>query len=336
MANFFTTIFKRRPAAVSWRLRLLLLILFLSAPFPARAGDDTAPTLIIRHSYLYHLSSFAGTVPLESATFAIDEARQEVYVLTAGDDAVRIFNAAGMQVYRFAIGNQFGQISDLALVGDGDILLLGSRRRDDPARLLRCDYRGEVQGEIFFTGLPPELGGFQPSRLVLRQGRLYLADLGGMLVAVFDLQGGYLEHFDLGEILGKGGAGGQFEGEMGGFDVDRDGGLLFTVPTDFHGYRLRPGQELEYFGEPGGLPGRFNVVTGIAAGPDGLIFVTDSLKSVICVFDRNLNFLAEFGSRGIHADGLIVPQNLAVSRSGRLYVTQLAKQGIKVFRFTAQ
>jgi hypothetical protein len=336
MANFFTSIFNRLPAAVCWCLRLLVLVLFLPAPFPALAGDDTAPTLIVRHNYLYHLSNFSGAIPLESTAITIDEVRQEVYVLTSGDDAVQIFNASGMQVYRFAISKKFGEISDLALVGDGDMLLLGSHQRGGAVHLLRCDYRGEVQEEIVFTGQPPGFGNFQPSRLVLRQGRFYLADLGGMRVAVFDLQGRYLEHFDLGELLGKRGADDQLDGQMGGFDVDQDGALLFTVPTEFHGYRLRPGQELEYFGQAGGSPGRFNIVKGIAAGPDGLVFVTDSLKSVISVFDRNLNFLDEFGSRGIHADGLLVPQNLAVSQSGRLYVTQLAKQGIKVFRFTAQ
>lgn len=332
MAKFFAIICNRVSASVWWCLPSFLG-LFLLTPFPALAGEESEATQIVTSSYLHHLGTFTGTVPFEWVPLTIDEARQEVYVLNPAEHSVQIFNVSGLQVYRFETDDRLGSVSDLALLEDGDLLLLCYPQSGSEATLFRCDYRGEPQEEIALTGLPPALGRFLPGRMVLRKGRLYLADMDDMRVAVFDLRGKYQEHFDLAKYLDLR-KDGPVNAGLGGFDVDQDGSMLFTVPTSFHGYRLRPGHELEEFGRPGGAPGRFNVVGGIGAGPDGLIFVADTLKSAILVFDRNFNFLSEFGYRGRHPESLVGPLNLAVSRSGRLYVTQLGKQGIKVFRFT--
>ena len=318
---------------------LLLAVLLLFFLFPALAlaedaSEATHITQAVTSSYLYHLGTFTGTIPFEWVPITIDEARQEVYVLNPGEHSVYVFNDTGLQVYSFETDDRLGNIGGLVLLENGDILLLCyPPPRSEPA-LFRCDYRGEVQEEIALTGLPPALDRFQPDRMVLRKGRLYLAEMGALRAAVFDLRGKYLEHFDLAKLLGLRREEGPVNADLGGFDVDQDGALLFTVPSKFHGYRLRPGHELEEFGMAGGAPGRFNVVGGIGAGPEGLIFVADTLKSAVLVFDQHFNFLSEFGYRGSHPDSLVGPRSLAVSQGGKLYVTQLAKQGVKVFRFT--
>ena len=334
MATSFAFILNRVSVPVRRCLRPAVLVFFLLVPTLALAGDEPEISQAVTSSYLYHLGTFTGTIPFEWVPIIIDEARQEVYVLNSGEHSVYIFNDSGLQVYQFDINDRLGNVGGLALLENGDILLLCYPPSGSEATLFRCDYRGDVQEEIAFTGLPPALGRFRPDRMVLRKGRLYLAQMGDLRVAVFDLQGKYLEHFDLAKLLGLRREDGPVNADLGGFDVDQDGTMFFTVPSMFHGYRLRPGHELEEFGRSGGAPGRFNVVGGIAAGPEGLIFTADTLKSAILVFDQNFNFLFEFGYRGSHPDSMVGPRNIAVSQSGKLYVTQLAKQGIKVFRFT--
>ncbi|MFH1019582.1 MAG: hypothetical protein V1782_03055 [Pseudomonadota bacterium] len=338
MIQSFIVICNRGATVVQLCLRLAALAMLLLPPFPAMAEEDRAEaSQAVTASYLHHLGNFTGTIPFEWVPITIDEARQEVYVLNPAEHTVNIFNESGLEVYRFDTDERLGNIGGVAVLEDGDILLLCYPQRGGKAIPVRCDYRGDVREEFALTELPSAPGGFRPDQMVLRQGRLYLAETDDMRVAVFDLRGKYLEHFDLVKLLGltiKDGA--PVNVGMGGFDVDQDGALLFTVPTNFHGYRLRPGHELEEFGRAGGAPGRFNVVGGIVAGPDGLIFVTDTLKAAVLVFDRNFNFLSEFGYRGSHPESLIGPLNLAVSQRGRLYVTQLGKQGVKVFRFTVK
>jgi hypothetical protein len=50
------------------------------------------------------------------------------------------------------------------------------------------------------------------------------------------------------------------------------------------------------------------------------------------VYDRNAQFLMEFGGRGNGPGNLIVPQVLAVDGSDRLYVIQAGNRGVSVFR----
>ncbi|OGR00374.1 MAG: hypothetical protein A2505_08620 [Deltaproteobacteria bacterium RIFOXYD12_FULL_55_16] len=335
MIPSFAFIFNLVSTTARRGLRPILLALFfltlLLAPTLTLAAVESAGTQVVTTSYLHHLGTFTGTLPFEWLPIIIDEAHQEAYVLNPAEHSVLVFNASGLLIYSFDT-DRLGSVSDLAFLEDGDLLLLCSSSSGSGATLWRCDYRGEPQEEMAFTGLPPVMDGFRADRLILRKGLLYLADITDMRAAVFDLRGRFVEHFDLARLLELRKEG-PLEANLGGFDVDQDGALLFTVPTSFHGYRLRPGQELEEFGRAGGAPGRFNVVGGIAAGPEGLIFVSDLLKSAVLVFDQDFNFLVEFGYRGLHPTSLIGPKNLAVSKSGRLYVSQLGKQGIKVFRF---
>jgi DNA-binding beta-propeller fold protein YncE len=62
--------------------------------------------------------------------------------------------------------------------------------------------------------------------------------------------------------------------------------------------------------------------------------VVDRLKSAVMVFDKNFNFLVQFGSRGLRPDGLIVPDDIAIDSNDRIYVTQGRKRGVSVFKLT--
>jgi hypothetical protein len=120
--------------------------------------------------------------------------------------------------------------------------------------------------------------------------------------------------------------------QMGGFSVDSDGNMLFTLPVLFTATMLSPDGKAASFGVPGSLPGKFGVVSDIIRDNKGNYLVADKLKCVISVYDRNAQFLMEFGGRGNGPGNLIVPQVLAVDGSDRLYVIQAGNRGVSVFR----
>jgi hypothetical protein len=52
------------------------------------------------------------------------------------------------------------------------------------------------------------------------------------------------------------------------------------------------------------------------------------------VFDKEYRFLYEFGYRGDKPENLIRPSGMAMGNAGKLYVTQLGRQGVSVFRIS--
>ena len=116
-----------------------------------------------------------------------------------------------------------------------------------------------------------------------------------------------------------------------GFTVDHEGSIFFTMPVLFTVYKRSPDSTMASFGRPGSAPGRFGIVAGIASDSRGNLFVADKLRSVVMVFDKDFNFLTEFGYRGPRPGNLIVPDDVAIDRRDRVYVSQARKRGVAVF-----
>jgi len=221
---------------------------------------------------------------------------------------------------------------DLSVEMDGHILILS--RVGSDFRLTRCNYRGEPQTGIEIKDIPKEFGGISPTRLLSRNGKLYLADLIAKKVVVTDANGVFQEVYDIAPLLvdfeEKPGA----EYDIAGITVDGDGNLFFTVPTMFRVFRLSPGGQLAAFGSAGNLPGRFNLVSGVATDDRGNIFVTDILRCTVSVFNKEFKFQAQFSQRGLGLGDLIAPSELVIDKTGKLYVSQSRNRGISVFRVT--
>ena len=80
------------------------------------------------------------------------------------------------------------------------------------------------------------------------------------------------------------------------------------------------------------LPGKFSQAYGILRDNRGNILVADKLRSVVNIFDRNFNFLAEFGGRGNAPGSLVIPSNMALDNTDRLFVSLGGRRGVSVFR----
>jgi sugar lactone lactonase YvrE len=293
----------------------------------------------VKVDYIYNLSSFEGVEPFSGGRMFMDDAQDELYVCTS--DGINIFNSSGMEVYTFGGEREFGSLGGGAVDKDGDILLLSARYKYSVATssgkvitgLVLCNYRGEPISNLTLKGLPPEFSNFSPTAIVNRGDKLYLADQTSMKVIVVDWTGKYLDGYDIGSML-------KFTEQkvrdtgMSGFNVDSDGNIYFTISEYFRAYKLTPDRRISSWGTPGGAPGKFNIATAIDTDDKGNIYVVDTLKCSVEVFDKDFHFLMDFGGRGIGPGDLIAPQGILIDNKGMVYVSQSANRGVNVYRIT--
>jgi len=285
-------------------------------------------------SYQYTLSNFTGAEAYTWANLSIDEFRDEIYVVYQNE--IKIYNSKGMLVYTFGDDERLnGRVEDVAIDKDGTIYLL--LHTGLGSVVMRCNYRGEPVSRIEFKNFPQEFEGISPSSIIYREGRLYLAELlNSKKVFITDTNGFFQEGYDLGSLLKLDdyeGRPGQ-EKEIVGYNIDHKGNILLTVPTLFRAFVVSPDRKVQTFGEPGNTPGKFSVVTGIASDEAGNYYVSDTLKSVVMVFDKDSKFVTEFGYRGDQPDNLFAPKYILV-HDDYLYISQARKRGISVFKLNS-
>jgi hypothetical protein len=304
------------------------LTLFIGTSICLAALASPAAAVTVDAAYLYTLSDFTGDIPFSGGTLFVDKSRNEIYVLS--NNLVSIFNNTGLQVYRFGENRNLGRIVDLAVDLDGSMLILSYNESGDSYEIIRCNYRGDPKERLMITGLPSAFDAFRPNHLNYEGGQIYLADGNKLLVAIIDTNGTVRRTFDLKKNL-------ELEEKdkensmIDGFSVDRDGSMLFTMPMLFAAYRVTLDGAVSSFGKPGSIPGNFGVVSSIIVDNRGNYLVSDKLKCVVNVFDKNFKFLMEFGSRGRGQGQLIIPQQLAIDSNDRVYVIQEGNRGVSVF-----
>ncbi len=299
-------------------------VIALSAVFSAPAESQS-----IKGGYLYTLSNFTGPLPYNWSRVTVDKDRNEIYILY--QNLLTVFNESGMEIDHFGEDFDLGQIADVAVDEEGDILLLAYK--DSRAGIVRCNYRGEPKSRLELPNFPGEFSDFAPNRMVYQDGKLYLASLPGFKIVIADREGNFKKGYDVFSLLDVEKME-RSDGEISGFSVDRDGNMLMTVPVLFRAYVLSPDGRMSYFGKPGGAPGRFNITAGITRDSKGNYLIVDKLKTAVLVFDKDFNFVTQFGSYGRKAGNFTVPDDIAIDTHDRVYVTQVGKRGVSVFQLT--
>ncbi len=302
---------------------LLIAGLLAYAGSPCLAGGGL--------SYLHRLSDFNGPIPFDFVRLAVDQRTEEVYV----DDGenFRVFNAAGMEVYRFAHDPSYGVVRGLVVDDDGGLYLLSweleGSSHPGPG-LLHCNYRGEVLERAELTGLPVALAGFAPDGLYRLGEHLLLVSRSQMLAAEVDRRGAFRKAHDLGQAA-EVAPEDRKTTEIESFSVDPAGRMLFTVPVMFRAFVIDAGGQVSSFGKAGSIPGAFGIVSGIGADASGRIYVTDKLRSVLMVYDAGFRFVGEAGQYGNRPENLVRPGDLVIAGANRILVTQAGRRGVSVF-----
>ncbi len=306
---------------------IITLLLMLSAVSGGRAFAGSENN--VSASYLYTLSNFTGISATTWGVLAVDESVNEVYISDAS--GIKVFNDSGMEIYSFNDQQlDLGNVLGLAVDDTGNVIVLVSRQKS--FELIRCNYRGEPVSKIELKKVPAEFAGFSPNDILFRNGSLYLVNYNEMIVMVTDKTGLFKEGYDLARLIGYSEKDRDNTG-IGGFGVDPEGNLLFTIQATAKAYVVSPDRTVRSFGRSGSTPGSFGVPGGIVTdASDRYILVADTLRCLIVVFNKDLKFVTEFGYRGLSPDALVGPLGLAVDGRNRLYVTQLRNRGVNVYQ----
>jgi len=300
-------------------------------------------------SFMYKLSDFSGPVPSLWARVTVDPEEGEVYSLNRSESAIQIYNNTAMQIFGYGEDLGLATATDIAAGENGEAYLLYSY---PTGRILHLDYNGIPLEEIHISGIPADLQPFNPEFIDIRNNTLYLSDGENMKVVVATLEGEFAKGYAFRDIIKnkilasmeepgisnrrkeslKKEAASMDNVTINGFSASQDGTLYFTASSLFSAFRQKEGSDLEQFGVAGGAIGKFGVVAGIESDKNGNIFVADRLRSVVLVFDKDFNFLTEFGYRGPLPQNLIVPDDIAVDdQTGKIYVSQAGNLGVSVF-----
>ena len=310
--------------------RILHLGLVLAAALAAAGGATFAADGTPR--YEYNLADFTGPVPFMGVRVRLDAAREEAFILSEG--YLRVFGSTGMETYSLPLDPEVGTIYDVTVDETGDIYFLAyptvRRPEGGDFYLLRCDYRGIPLESLQPAGIPEPLRGFSPSTLVYAGGKFYLAASNRLQVLVLNKRAGLERVNDFTSALPEDKEI-RKNADFAGLAVDAQGNVIVSVPIDFGVYVMAPDGAVRRFGEAGSRPGTFNIAGAVAADAAGNIYVADLLRSSVMVFDRNHQFVTEFGGYGTAEGQMVKPADLAVSNAGRLYVSQMRNRGVAVF-----
>jgi hypothetical protein len=279
--------------------------------------------------FLYLLSDLNGYLPFNAVTMRVDRQHDELYLYDQSVQAVRVFNTAGMEIYHFNSSDYPGRFLGLFPTGHGELLILTDNT--GVLTLFSCDERGKPKSSLIITNSTDRE--FHPDLFVGQGDRLYLADRARMLIVVCNKQGGDQQLHDIAARLELTDAQRDDAG-LTGFNVTPQGEILFTVATEFRAGRIALNGAMRTFGSKGSTPGKFNIVGGIAADDAGNIYVAETLRCTIIVFDNNGRFLQQISQRGEAPNKLIGPDEIMVLND-RLYVSQMRARGVSVFRIAA-
>ncbi len=303
----------RVPSSIAWLLTAALAVL----PVGARG---------FAVSYIYQLAAISGPLSSSAATLEYDPFHHELYVVQNGN--VRVYNAVGMEVYAWPEDPELGAVWGVAPLEDGDILTL--RYLASRPAVVRCNFRGDMVEEVKIDGLTRAFErDFRPEVIRYSKGKVYLASMQTKVVMAVDLALGTTSFTDISTLLDDDEK--IREAGLDSFTVDEHGNLVVSVAAAFKVFVIAPDRTFRSFGRPGSAPGKFGIIKGVALDDAGRYYVSDRLKHAIIVFDREFNFLGEFGYRGSKLGSLVAPTNLVFAED-KLYVSQQGNRGVAVYQ----
>ncbi len=134
------------------------------------------------------------------------------------------------------------------------------------------------------------------------------------------------------------GAQGELESPTG-LAIDDSRHRLYVVDARRHTvavFDLASGRLAEKIGGRGMGPRQFNFPTAVAVGPDGRVYITDTMNYRVQVLDTQLRFVRAFGTLGVKPGQFRRPKGVAVDGDGVVYVSDADFNNVQLFTADGQ
>jgi DNA-binding beta-propeller fold protein YncE len=253
-----------------------------------------------------------------------------IYVANTGEHRIEVFSRTGRPLSRF-VHRVSGP--DGALV-DGSPCALAF---DRSGHLLVADFMASYVDVLDRRGRPVtrlDVRAGQPAALATgRDGTIYVGTTGGVS-KVHRFHADYTPDSSWGE---QGGEPGRLcsvtaIGELA------DGAIAVACAHTHFGIQIftPTGEYLRGFGdhEPG--TGSVSLPSGVVGGADGLIWVSDEIRQIVQVFDKDGVFIAKMEGTGAADSDFDSPSALAADGKGLMALTERGLGRFQVLGFTNQ
>ena len=158
--------------------------------------------------------------------------------------------------------------------------------------------------------------------------RLFVTDSGFRRVFVFDASHKFLVSF-----------GSEKMERPSGVAVDSKNRLVYVTDVLKDNVLVYDLDSFKYIRTIGGppqrpaddSPGTFTRPTNVAVGPNGDVYVSDTLNGRIQIFDADGTFLSTFGKPGDGPGDFARPKGIAIDSDGHIWVADADQNRVKVF-----
>lgn len=239
-------------------------------------------------------------------------------VTDGGTDRVNFFNATGELIgttggsgtgvgqFRFGAGGGNDAPAGGAIAFKNGYLYISDSLNN---RVQRMDLDGTGKRVLIDNGILS-----YPRGLTVAGDRLVVADDKNHRIAIFDLNGTFLQAVG----LGQGASPGQLTNPFG-VAVDYQGRMFIADDMNHRVVRFGGPPKYEYrarWGSYGTAPGQFGFPRAIATDPQSRVYVANTANDRIDVFDTNGNRLSTFGRSGRGPGQYNAPVGVGVDASG--------------------
>jgi DNA-binding beta-propeller fold protein YncE len=190
----------------------------------------------------------------------------------------------------------------------------------------------------FFVGI----SGVNPGELstphgidIAADGSIYVADSGNNRIEKFSPEGVLLDTYGTYASALEGDAPGGTLNEPWDVAVGEDGAIYVADTFNHRIQKLSAnGTFIKMWGifAQGDNPEDLWGPRGIAVAPNGNVLVTDTGNKRVLVFDKNLNYLTQFGGAGFEAGKFDEPVGIAINADGLVAVADTWNRRVQVFQ----
>ena len=248
--------------------------------------------------------------------FVSDISRQAVLVFDPVAGRLRILKQARPEVpFRTPVG--------VAADGQGGVLVADA----ELGAVFRLGADGQPRGVIGQAELARPTG-------VARDpisGRIYVSDTRRHQIVVFDRDGRFLDHW------------GRRGDEPGRFNAPTylylSQGRLYVADTLNSRVQILDaddGRWLKSIGRRGLYVGNFERPKGVAVDDEGNVYVVESYRDHLLIFDAEGRFLLPIGGTGKGVGQFFLPAGISVDRGNRIYVADMFNGRVVVFQYLGE